>query len=301
MCFSKEMSLSFAMLGLGMSYWIYHRTNNLQLAIGVFYFFLMEFLQFFQYLVIGDCESEWNKVLTVLGFLHICFQPYFTHIINSALTKSPRVLWMYVPVLRLCLIGGTLLFLRWVATLYDQWGEREHFTDGRRSTEWLRGEELCTIHGKYHLAWSVPMVDVTYWVPGSSIHSFLMFAPFFVIKPNMVIQGFFLWLSGPYLAACITDNLQEQASIWCFFSIAQIGFMLYIIRDVLILHWGRASKDGDSAFIGATNGEAAHIDLRFIWPMAVIDPAKQVAVEEKGDAGLESPRRQSARLAKKRK
>lgn len=51
-------------------------------------------------------------------------------------------------------------------------------------------------------------------MPGASIHSFLMFAPFFVIKPNMVIQGFFLWLSGPYLAAYITDNLQEQASIW---------------------------------------------------------------------------------------
>jgi hypothetical protein len=35
----------------------------------------------------------------------------------------------------------------------------------------------------------------------------------------------------------------------CFFSISQIGFMLYIIRDVLILHWGRASKEGEKSSI----------------------------------------------------
>jgi len=30
-------------------------------------------------------------------------------------------------------------------------------------TEWLRGEKLCTFSGKFHLAWSVPMADVTYY------------------------------------------------------------------------------------------------------------------------------------------
>jgi hypothetical protein len=66
---------------------------------------------------------------------------------------------MYVPVLRLCLIGGSLLFGRWLLTYYDAWGEREHFSDDHKSTEWLRGEQLCTLSGKFHLAWSIPMVD----------------------------------------------------------------------------------------------------------------------------------------------
>ncbi len=44
------------------------------------------------------------------------------------------------------------------------------------STEWLRGEKLCTWKGNYHLAWSVPMADPTYNVMGAGIHSFLMFA-----------------------------------------------------------------------------------------------------------------------------
>jgi hypothetical protein len=68
------------------------------------------------------------------------------------------------------------------------------------------------------------------------------FAPFFVMKWNMIIQGVFLWATGPFLAHLITPNLQEQASIWCFFSIAQIGFMIIVIRDQLIMKWGRNAK-----------------------------------------------------------
>ena len=64
------------------------------------------------------------------------------------------------------------------------------------STEWLRGEKLCTFRGNFHLAWSVPMSDPSYYVPSAAIHSFLMFAPFFVLKWNMIIQGLFLWATG---------------------------------------------------------------------------------------------------------
>ena len=43
-----------------------------------------------------------------------------------------------------------------------------------------------------------------------AIHSFLMFMPFFVIKSTMVLPGIFLWLTGPFLAAYISENLFEQ-------------------------------------------------------------------------------------------
>ncbi len=47
------------------------------------------------------------------------------------------------------------------------------------------------VSGNYHLAWSVPMADPTYVIPGAAIHSFCMFAPFFALyeKRGMVIQG----------------------------------------------------------------------------------------------------------------
>lgn len=99
------------------------------------------------------------------------------------------------------------------------------------------------------------MADPSYYVMGASIHSFLMFAPFFVLyeKKGMILQGLFLFIFGPGLASMISDNLQEQASIWCFFSIAQvrlwlpaawwptvqISIMLFLIRETLIIHWGK--------------------------------------------------------------
>ena len=279
MCFSQEASFGFAALGLLCALYVWRFTTNARLAIGIFYFFLMEFLQGFQYFVIDDCDNWWNQVLTFLGFMHIAYQPYFTHVINSSLTRNPKFLQQYQIILRLCLLGGTLLLFRYI---FAEWGELgvdavEEYTGWRafdagffnqgnihsaytswaglapnegahETTEWLRGEKLCTFSGRFHLAWSVPMTNVSYWTPSAAIHSFLMFGPFFVMKKNMVIQGVFLWLAGPFIASIITPNLMEQASIWCFFSIAQITIMLFIIREQLVVGWGRAKEARISVF-----------------------------------------------------
>jgi len=247
------MSGAFAALGLFASWWIYSRTNNTGLASGVFFFFCMEFLQALQYLVIAPtldsplCNTFMNQFLTIAGFLHICLQPYFTHVINASLTKNERYLDRYQVIKRLSLIGGGMLFARFL--LAYQWDQ----TLTGPSTEWLRGPKVCTYRGNHHLAWSVPMADPTYVIPGAAIHSFMMFAPFFALyeKRGMVIQGIFLFLFGPGAASLITPNLMEQASIWCFFSIAQISIMLFCIRETLITNWGR---DKHHASLLTSNG-----------------------------------------------
>jgi len=242
MCFSMEMSATFAAIGLFCSYWIYSKTSNTALASGVFFFFTMELLQSIQYLFIAEsldspiCETFMNQFLTVLGYLHICLQPYFCHVINASLTKNQKYIDRYLVIKRLCLIGGGMLFARFLLANY--W---EQTLGNQKSTEWLRGDKICTYRGNYHLAWSIPMADPTYVIPGAAIHSFCMFAPFFALyeKKGMVIQGIFLFAFGPYLAGLITPNLMEQASIWCFFSIAQIAIMLFCIRETLIINWGK--------------------------------------------------------------
>lgn len=97
MCFTGEMSAGFAAVGLFSAWWVYTRTDNFELASGIFFFFTMEFLQFIQYLFIAPdlsldpnspCQTTINQVLTLAGFLHICLQPYFCHVINASLTKS---------------------------------------------------------------------------------------------------------------------------------------------------------------------------------------------------------------------
>lgn len=42
---------------------------------------------------------------------------------------------MYIPILRLCLVGGTMLFFRWVLSDYPGLRNR-HFSDEVKSTEW---------------------------------------------------------------------------------------------------------------------------------------------------------------------
>lgn len=278
MCFDQKSSFFFSAVGLFLTYYIHTRTNNTRLAIGVFWFFLMEFLQGFQFFFINDCDNWWNRALTLVGYIHICYQPFFTHIINSALTKNPKYLEQYNIVLRLCLLGGTMMLGRYflaeyvpgyqpaqqIASAYTEWKALPVANNAVVATEWLRSDtnQLCTFRGKYHLAWAVPMADVTYWIPSAAIHSFMMFAPFFVMKSNMIIQGFFLWLAGPYLASWITPNLMEQASIWCFFSITQIGIMLFLIRETLILNWGR-----DNVKSGTTSSlHASHVSTKQAQP-----------------------------------
>jgi hypothetical protein len=87
------------------------------------------------------------------------------------------------------------------------------------------------------------MADPSYYVMSASIHSFLMFAPFVALyeKKGMILQGAFLFLFGPIMASMFSSNLMEQASIWCFFSIAQISIMLFLIRETLIIHWGKGN------------------------------------------------------------
>jgi len=251
MCFTGEMSAGFAAVGLFASWWIYSKTNNTELASGVFFFFTMEFLQAIQYIYIASglsdptCDTLVNQVLTLLGFLHICLQPYYCHVINASLTKSEKYRDRYVVVKRLCLIGGFLLFMRYPLSFVPQLNTMDVNPETSPSTEWLRGDKLCTFktQSMVHLGWSVPMADPSYYVMSASIHSFLMFAPFFALyeKKGMVVQGLFLFLFGPVMAAFISDNLMEQASIWCFFSIAQIATMLFLIRETLLIHWGKGN------------------------------------------------------------
>jgi hypothetical protein len=258
----------------------------------IFFFFLMEALQFVQFFFIAEnlmdakCEEMVNKVLTVFGFLHICLQPYYTHVLNASMTLDPNnkhqtelieldarprtgqkpadAVAQYSQSLtikhakfsviqKLCLIGGMLLFARFGLAYLPGWSTLDFSGDLQASaikpmvgnqlasTEWLRGGKLCTWKGNMHLAWSVPMADPTYNVMGAGIHSFLMFAPFLAVADKfnkgfvlLFIQGAFLWLTGPGFASMVSPNLHEQASIWCFVSIAQIFFMVFCIFNVFV-------------------------------------------------------------------
>jgi hypothetical protein len=218
MCFNQPMSLIFGIMGLILTKIMWTKTNNKYKTLLVFYFTIMELLQYFQYFYIDQCDSSMNIFLTFLGYLHICFQPFILHLGNGY-SDDKVIFEQNKIVIKLCFIVGLSLLTRFfISPWTNNFG---------CNTEWVRGEKLCTVSGKYHLAWSIPMYESTYFVPGVFIHNFFMIAPFFVLKNYSWIMGVLLFLTGPLLASIITENLQEQASIWCFFSIIQVGALFY--------------------------------------------------------------------------
>jgi len=226
MCFSQGGSGFIALVGLLFVGWSHFFIKNSKLTAGLAFFVSMEVLQWFQYFWIDDCDSLVNRALTLAGFVHICAQPYFTHLLSAATTTDPTLLRNNQVTRKLCAAAGVFLFASW---LLSPW-QRAPPTFSCPSTDWIRayaGEGLCTYSGARHLAWSVPLMDPTYLTPSTAIHSFFTFAPFFVLGDwEDFFYGLFLLATGPVLAMLITPNLQEQASIWCFFSVAQLAVVV---------------------------------------------------------------------------
>jgi len=259
MCFSPEMSGMFSIIGVLVSLWVFKFTGNTTVAKGIFYFVLMEALQYVQYMYIAtdvdpahptlaelqkspQCQMVENQVLTWLGFLHICYQPFFTHYMSCGFAHTEKSKAQFSLVKKLCFCGGSWLLFRSVLAIfpstYDNiglgWllGDAQYYAnggaDGHIPREWLSGGVLCTYQGIKHLAWSVPMIAPSYYVPAGSIHSFLMFMPFFLVDHESFVLNAFNWMCGlsiffigPVLGDWITSNKHEAASIWCFFSIVQ--------------------------------------------------------------------------------
>ena len=123
---------------------------------------------------------------------------------------------------KLALWGAVFLFIAAVTAKQDPSNAvSQCITNSEVSNDWIRGSDICTRSGNYHLAWSMPMAAPSYFTPNSFINFFTLFMPYFC-EPKSVLNGIIFVLTGPVLAAYITSNVNEQAAVWCFFSIIQI-------------------------------------------------------------------------------
>jgi len=211
MCFSPEISGAFAVI-----MWTYAfmwRKGPFGARACVAYFAAMETLQAAQYAWIDQCNHPMNKALTVVGFVHLAFQPFFANWYLSAfMTKGQR---KYVPlILALSLFAGILSCNRlWM-------------TDGdfpcSYGIEPLCGQRTCTFRGNVHLAWQMPMqhADQDYFTVGFSLHFFMFYLPTFAL--GMWPLTLFLLFSGPFFGRVLTSHQDEIPAIWCFVSIAQM-------------------------------------------------------------------------------
>ena len=81
MYWSGEASGVLAAVGLATAAYVAVKGESRELWVPLTYFALMELLQAATYVYIDLCDNPNNQILTLFGYLHIAFQPFFVNMV----------------------------------------------------------------------------------------------------------------------------------------------------------------------------------------------------------------------------
>lgn len=226
MCWSGEASAVLATMGIATTAYAAWKKEPAPLWLALGYFSLMELLQAFTYSVIDECLNPANQIATLLGYLHITFQPFFINAV--ALYFIPHAIRkrITIPVYILCFIGSIVTLIQlypmsWAGTC-----------DPYRP---MCAERLCSVHGNWHIAWDIPTNGLgNYFVRagfrplsdgyiGYLLSGFLM--PLLYGSWRVVV---FHYVFGPLLSQLLTDNHNEWPAVWCLLS---IGILMLVVKS----------------------------------------------------------------------
>lgn len=208
MCWSGEASAAIATLGFVSSAYAAYKGESKLLWFSLVYFSLMEALQAFTYSVITQCNNPSNQVATLLGYIHICFQPFFINAVALYFIPKDTASRIAPVAYTLCFVSTVIMLLH----IYPfEWAQ--HCLLG----DILCGRVLCSIHGNWHIAWLMPfnqIGDIDGYFPWYYVTAFLI----------PLIYGSWRWtlyhlVTGPILARLTTSNLNEWPAVWCLLSI----------------------------------------------------------------------------------
>jgi len=246
MCWSGEASAVLATIGIGTTLYAAYKKEDPRLYLALGYFSAMELLQAYTYSVIDQCALPSNQIATLLGYLHITFQPFFINLISMYFIPNiirKKIEW---PVYTLCFISSIVMLLQ----LYPfEWAGQCEL--GRN----MCARDLCSVSGDWHIAWNVPtngmlnFITVDSWARFFSLYPTYFFVgilmPFIYGSWRFTIYHF---LIGPQLSMLLTTNPNEVAAIWCLLS---IGILLLVVktpvRQVMFIKrwvlWPKKYKD----------------------------------------------------------
>lgn len=213
MCWSGEASAVLSVIGITGTVYAAYKKEPTALWMCLGYFTLMEILQAYTYSVIDQCALPSNQISTLLGYLHVAFQPFFInavslHFINQRVARKIAPL-----VYTICFAAAMMMMIK----LYPfAWAGL--CNPGRP----MCGEMLCSYHGNWHIAWSLPINNI------NDNFSWYFLAGFIVpLLYGSWRMTLYHALAGPLLAYATTQNMNEWPAVWCLLS---IGFMLIVVK-----------------------------------------------------------------------
>ncbi|BCG65992.1 MAG: hypothetical protein methR_P3864 [Methyloprofundus sp.] len=220
MCWSGEASGVLAAVGLGTAAYVALKGESKELWIPLTYFALMELLQAATYVYIDDCSSPQNQILTLFGYLHIAFQPFFVNMVAMYFIPESVKLRIRTAVYTLCAVAALAMIVKMFPFA---WAGLCNI-----GQEGFCGEEICSVSGAWHIAWQMPLNGImsapVSWLPGFEwgLHGFIYILIAFYLPLMYGSWRFvgFHYLIGPLIADLTTDDPNEFSAVWCLFSIA---------------------------------------------------------------------------------
>ena len=221
MCWSGGASAALASIGTATTLYAAWKKEPQPLWIALAYFTSMEWLQAFTYQSIDHCSLASNQISTLLGYLHITFQPFFInaltmHFIPKRISDKISV-WVY----GICFVSAITMIIQLFP--FDWAG---HCDPARL----LCGPKLCSVHGQWHIAWEVPSNGIF----NSTAHTIVRGFPTYFIAAFAMPIVYGSWrmttyhfLVGPTLAHFLSHNENERPAIWCLLS---IGILILVVK-----------------------------------------------------------------------
>jgi hypothetical protein len=217
MCWSGEASAVVATLGFATAGYAAYKKQPMPIWATLGYFALMEALQAYTYTVINQCSLPANQIATLLGYIHIMFQPFFINAVSLYFIPKQVADKIAIPMYTLCFISVIIMMIQ----LYPfDWSAP---CDPRRM---LCGPHLCSFSGDWHIAWMIPINEIGNWFPAHGLiprNGFITYAVVAFWLPFVYGSWRFTTyhaILGPTLALMTTTNVQEAPAIWCLFSFA---------------------------------------------------------------------------------
>ena len=220
MCWSGEASAVLAVAGLSTAAYVAIKGESKELWVPLTYFALMELLQAVTYVYIDLCDNPSNQVLTLLGYLHIAFQPFFVNMVAMYFIPEPVKKKIQIAVYTLCTVSSVIILIKmfpfaWAGTCAI-------------GVEGFCGTQTCSVSGDWHIAWQMPlnglMSEPLDWLMDFSwgLHAFAYIAASFLLPVLYGSWRFvaFHFMVGPFISDIVTSDPNEFSAVWCLFSIA---------------------------------------------------------------------------------
>ena len=189
----------------------------------------MEVLQAYTYTVIDECDNPANQVATLLGYIHIAFQPFFINAVSMYFIPEAVKKKISAPVYFICFIATVCLLIRlypfeWAPSCYEV---KTRFILSTRYLDSFTlpfcGKRVCSVSGDWHIAWEIPATANLVLYNMYVVACFVM--PFLYGSWKMTSYHLF---TGPLLAWLTTSNPNEWAAVWCLYS---IGLVLLLVKS----------------------------------------------------------------------